>query len=284
MSGAIWFKSIGGNETTLPIQVTGASSAYAGMDILRPTGYEDHQLAYCLSGSGFFQCAGTTYQINKNMLFFFRQGIPHAYGPQTACWMLKWVSFTGPGSTAILDYLRYPDFSVSTTANPDVSVLFDQLSAQRMQEDHFRAAILLQTLLVEALPHAAPSDGQQRLEQVIQRIRTSYMDALTLEELALVYQSSVSYLCRMFRKTYGTTPVEYLNRHRIAIAKTLLLDFRREIRDIAVETGFNNPDYFCTVFRRLAGCSPTAFREQYGMPPQQGTSQPKSKKPVRSRQ
>lgn len=265
MIGGTWFLNTGANEIALPIQVTAASSAYVGMEIQRPEGYEEHQLALCYAGSGFFDCGGIHATIEPGTLFFFRQGVPHAYGPRTENWMLKWVAFSGPGSVAILDHLRYPDFSVFSMDNPDTGDLFDQLATQWAHEQPFRAALLLQTLLAEVLPNPVPSEDQNRLTAVIQIIQTRYMDCLSLDDLATVHQSSASYLCRAFRAAFGATPIEYLNRHRIAIAKTLLLDSRSEIRDIAAATGFANPDYFCTAFKRLSGCSPTAFRERYGM-------------------
>ena len=265
MIGRTWFLNPGTNEIALPIQVTSASSAYVGMNIQRPEGYEEHQLALCYAGLGYFECGEAHTVIEPGTLFFFRQGVPHAYGPLGENWMLKWVAFSGPGSAAILDHLRYPDFSVFSMENPDTGDLFDQLATQWAHEQPFRAALLLQTLLAEALPNPVPSEDQNRLAEVTHAIQTRYMDCLSLDDLATVHQSSASYLCRAFRAAFNATPIEYLNRHRISIAKTLLLDSRREIRDIATATGFANPDYFCTAFKRLSGCSPTSFRERYGM-------------------
>ena len=265
MIGGTWLLNTGANEIALPIYVTGASSAYVGMNILRPQGYQDHQLALCYAGSGYFSCGGVQTSIEPGTLFFFRQDVPHAYGPCGENWMLKWVAFSGTGSAAILDHLRYPDHSVFFMENPDTDDLFNQLATQWAHDQPFRAALLLQTLLAEALPHRVPAADQNRLNKVIHTMQTRYMECLSLVDLAAVHQSSASYLCRAFRSAFGTTPIEYLNRHRIAIAKTLLLDSRREIRDIAMATGFANPDYFCTAFKRWSGCSPTAFRERYGM-------------------
>lgn len=255
-----------GSET-LPIQVTAASSLYEGTDIVRPNGYEDHQLTLCVAGSGFFTHEGVRHAVVPGTLFHFRREIPHAYGPDGPGWMLKWVCFNGSGTEAILDHLGYGKAGVVPHTGSDLTGLFDPLVTLLDREEPFRAALMLQQLLTDALPPIGHTEARQRLEEVIRRIRTQYAQCLTLEDLAAAHGSSPSYLCRTFRAVHGTTPVEYLNRHRIERASALLLDSRKSIRDIAAACGFVHPDYFCTAFRRHKGCSPTLFREQYGMAP-----------------
>lgn len=66
---------------------------------------------------------------------------------------------------------------------------------------------------------------------------------------------------RLFIKETGRTPTEYLTDKRISYAK-LLIDTMLEhggisIKEIALQSGFDDPYYFSRVFKKVTGKSPT---------------------------
>ena len=69
------------------------------------------------------------------------------------------------------------------------------------------------------------------------------------------------YLTRIFHREIGISPWEYLCLYRVHAAKVLLSSTALPIRDIAAETGFQDPAYFSRVFRKIAGMSPGDFRK-----------------------
>ena len=59
------------------------------------------------------------------------------------------------------------------------------------------------------------------------------------------------------------TIVEYINVHRIELAKQELKDDpEQKIIDIAYSCGFQSLSQFNRTFQKFAGCSPTKYREQ----------------------
>jgi AraC-like DNA-binding protein len=78
-----------------------------------------------------------------------------------------------------------------------------------------------------------------------------------LERLGLSY----AHVSRLFRKTFGLTPVEYRNAVRLERAKALLRDPRLTVAQVAYATGFDDPAYFTRLFRRQNGVPPSAFRQ-----------------------
>jgi len=67
-------------------------------------------------------------------------------------------------------------------------------------------------------------------------------------------------LHRKLKATLGTSAIEFLNRERLGIAKTLLLQSELNIAEIAYTAGFNNPNYFGRIFKKSYGHTPSAFR------------------------
>jgi len=86
-------------------------------------------------------------------------------------------------------------------------------------------------------------------------------DPITLEEVSHALHVSTFYFCKMFKKATGLTFTDYLSRVRIERSKNLLLDPNRRISEVAFEVGFGSLTHFNRVFRRLAGQSPSDFRE-----------------------
>ena len=75
------------------------------------------------------------------------------------------------------------------------------------------------------------------------------------------------YLTRIFHREIGVSPWEYLSLYRIHAAKELLISTAFPVRDIAAETGFQDPAYFSRVFRKAAGMSPGDFRKLHVQDP-----------------
>jgi len=56
------------------------------------------------------------------------------------------------------------------------------------------------------------------------------------------------------------SPHNYIVRCRIERAKTLLVEAKLPILDVAFEVGYKSQSHFTTCFGRLAGVTPAAFR------------------------
>jgi AraC-type DNA-binding domain-containing proteins len=99
-----------------------------------------------------------------------------------------------------------------------------------------------------------------RTEEVIQYIEQNYADKLELEELAKKFQISSRYIRRQILEKRGMTCSRYITMLRIGKAKKMLYDRSYSMTEIAVQSGFGTSQYFCRVFSRLEGMSPTQFR------------------------
>ncbi|QHT61866.1 AraC family transcriptional regulator [Paenibacillus lycopersici] len=86
-----------------------------------------------------------------------------------------------------------------------------------------------------------------------------YREPVTLRDLAGFTGRTPNHISHAFKSVTGLTPIEYLHHVRIAKAKELMFDRMMPISEIAEETGFCDQAYFNRVFKKLTGCSPTAF-------------------------
>lgn len=87
-----------------------------------------------------------------------------------------------------------------------------------------------------------------------------YATPITIEQLSNQVALSPYYLIRLFRRVYKQTPHQYLIHLRIARAKELLSRSDLSITEICVTVGFESLGSFSTLFSKVVGISPSAYR------------------------
>jgi AraC family transcriptional regulator len=102
----------------------------------------------------------------------------------------------------------------------------------------------------------APKD----LRLVRDFIEANLASDLSLEQIASCVGLSVGHLSSQFRKIMRISPHQYVLQRRIRRAKEMLGHTHLSLSEIGSRVGFGNPQHFTTVFRRIAGVAPSAYR------------------------
>ncbi len=101
---------------------------------------------------------------------------------------------------------------------------------------------------------------------VISRARSYITDHqgedLSLGQVAQAVNMSAFYFCKTFKKATGMTFTDYLARVRVEKVKNLLLNPHKRVSEAAYEAGFQSLSQFNRVFRKIAGESPSRYRER----------------------
>ena len=82
----------------------------------------------------------------------------------------------------------------------------------------------------------------------------------SLKELSSELGISYSAFNQFFKEQTGLSPVRYLGQMRMQRAKYKLLKTDLSIKAIAQDCGFTSTEYFCGVFRKEMGITPSEFR------------------------
>ena len=86
--------------------------------------------------------------------------------------------------------------------------------------------------------------------------------ALRVSDLAEMCGVSEVYFRAEFKKFYGSSPLEYIKKRRIEIARQLLSTGLYNVTQVAERAGFDSISYFSAEFRRLTGVTPLAYSKR----------------------
>ena len=132
-------------------------------------------------------------------------------------------------------------------------------SAAAAEKAGFRPCLICRP---ELAPGAAPIDAAERLaHDAVRRIEAGALESQSLSELASDLGITDRHLRRVMLKTFGATPIEIAQTHRLLTAKRLLRETRRPIAEIAFASGFQSLRRFNSLFRDSYGMAPSRVRQ-----------------------
>ena len=109
----------------------------------------------------------------------------------------------------------------------------------------------------------AEEQTDPRLTKVIRYIETHYGDKLDLETLARLCHLSAGQFSRLFKRSFNSTPNEYIMKTRINAACHDLETSDLSVTEIALNHGFFDCSHFGKQFHAMMGVSPKTHRKKW---------------------
>lgn len=256
-------------ESNLPIYLTSVGLHDCQPHILRKDGYNYPQILYCTKGSGTLKLGGDCIRIPPMTAIFIPAEFPHEYYPDEDIWDIHWIAPSGFAISSVLAQFGLTEPSVFTLS--DISLLehfFRRMHESLMSDSifgNYRASGYLYDFLIEfhrlTSGHTSAAAPNSLITKAVDYINSNFTKTITLQQLCDATGISKQHLCRLFQSVMNTRPMEYIAKRRIQAAKELLSHTELPIEEIAEQTGFCSGSYFCKLFRRYEGITPTQFRK-----------------------
>ena len=90
-------------------------------------------------------------------------------------------------------------------------------------------------------------------------IEDNYNKEIRLKDVAEAVAISPQYFCKIFKEELGVNFVDYLTSVRMEEAKKMIKQKKMSIKEICFTIGYNDPNYFSRLFKKIVGVSPTEF-------------------------
>jgi two-component system response regulator YesN len=156
---------------------------------------------------------------------------------------------------ALHSSLELTETEMNEGVNTDISQLDAFIDANKMRDwvkDH-----------LSCLCQGEPQQLSPLVCKAQAYIRKHYAEDITLQNLAPELFVSPNYLGRIFREQTGYKLCDWLNKYRVEIAKSLLMnDPELKTYEVANKVGFSSYKYFSVCFLKYAGCSAREYRSQ----------------------
>lgn len=225
-------------------------------------------LQYIASGA----CAFNGIDVVAPAILFIKPGLPARYIVDSNCndFTTYWIKFGGEQASALVERIgSNEENEVLIPADPKrIKEAFIDITDEENYTDIDDSLYALGDFykiisLIGISGHAIKEKSISSYTQIIlDYIHNNYSSPISENSLAELVNLSTNYMHRVFLNDMQTTPINYLNHHRIKCAKKILRDCDLPMSKVAADVGISGGDYFCRVFRKYNnGMSPTEYRK-----------------------
>ncbi len=246
------------------------------------------EIVVILNGSAIHIIDGTEYPISKGHIYVINQGTQHGYKDVNNLEyfniMFKLEDFflsdelkKLPGFQALLIlepfYRKNDNFSsklvLGSIELKKVETILDSILEEYLsKQDGYNSMIqsyLTALLIFLSREYYFNKENYSKkifkLSEVISLIETKYTENITIDILSSMSCMSKRNFIRVFKHNYGTTPIDYIMNLRFKKACELLKSSNNSISQIALECGFDDPNYFSRQFKKQIGKTPMQWRK-----------------------
>lgn len=257
--------STGEHPELLPFHVVTVGTEHEQEPRNRPKGAPFHHLLVVQKGSGTFQTANSTADLEEGTVVFIHKNTPIRYFRKGSCFQTGWVTFDGPAVDDLLTYFHMDAFAVCHSQDISQQVRQCYHLVKRGSDPAELSAFLFQ-ILIAAFTQMQHDQISPHITKAKAFLQAHYQENISVGDVAKGIGICSSLLYRLFRETEGLTPVSYLQNLRIQKAKQLLLaQPGLQIARVAKACGFEDCAYFCKVFKAREHMTPKAFQTKYAL-------------------
>ncbi len=130
----------------------------------------------------------------------------------------------------------------------------------------FEALAIMERFISEAETQIAVKErgqGNDNMKKLLNYIQEHYAEPLTLGDMARHFHFNPSYLSSYFTAHNEEGFIDYLHKVRIGKAEEMLRTSDEPISEISGMVGYSDHSYFCKVFKKSTGFSPSRYRRQF---------------------
>ena len=222
---------------------------------------------YTISGCEEVEYGGRVFQVDKGKAFLLSVPEKHRYYlPESSDhWEFLYISFCGYELVKLAYEIRRLSGPVSARYCTEEILEAAQNIITKVIDgslNSYQASVLAYDFMMKMLSASEqlPSRGLD-LHQIMHNYCLKNMERHpNIEELAAVSGYSRGHFYRKFKEETGCNPHEFILDLKMRYALRKLQTENITIKEVAAACGFDDPSYFCKVFRKHYGVTPALFR------------------------
>ncbi len=251
----------------LPVNIFGIGFEENQSNIIRKEGFHVHQFFLCTAGEGEIVLQNKKSHVKSGDFYFIPSHLPHEYYALKEKWKVQWIAFYADEklmeTAELKDFLIFPSDKLQNLDSyykRIFSVLKNETASGKFEASSILFEMISEIYSGMNKEKEFSENEKDTIDKAISFIDQNFCKYFTIDELSDNCGVSPQYLCRLFQKHYQMRPFQYLALKRIQRAKELLQKPSIPVSEIAKQVGYDDFSYFCSVFKKNEGISPTQFR------------------------
>ncbi|SFD46979.1 transcriptional regulator, AraC family [Chitinophaga sp. CF118] len=156
------------------------------------------------------------------------------------------------------------DHEVTELINKLIRVCSSQDKAKNIYADLHMKELLIRLIQTQHLKQVTldslTDNNHNRLNYVLNYIQEHLTEKIAVDVLSRKAYLSRNMFFKWFKEQFGITPLEYINRERLKLAKQLLCKPEHNIYTVSKLCGFSDVNYFVRIFKKMEGTTPKAYQ------------------------
>lgn len=232
-----------------------------------------YQIHYITDGSGEYEDATGSHSIGPGTLIINKPGDWRRFTPSGETgWVENYLAFNWPLAERLVDQVLLS----SQKSVYDVGIREDILetchhifeSANKGEEglQQYISGMLLKLFGVILTCREQDGGSEERLEGTIRKacffIKRNISRNIDFKKIASENNLGYEHFRKVFKQVVGFPPGQYHLHLKIAMAKKMLGSTNKSVKEISYDLGFDSVYYFCRLFKKKTGVTPTQVRKQ----------------------
>lgn len=135
---------------------------------------------------------------------------------------------------------------------------------EKTQGYQYQCTACLYEILARCSRQTAQEKADGRIQPSVDYLEENWnQPEMNMGEIARRSFMSEVYFRRLFKQRFGVSPQKYLVQLRIQKAAALIHTGYYTLKEVAVMCGYRDYKYFSVEFKRLKGCTPSAYRKGF---------------------
>ncbi|EFU41492.1 transcriptional regulator, AraC family protein [Paenibacillus vortex V453] len=247
--------------------------------VIRAAGsLNNFNIHYVASGKGCIEIDNVVHTLGPGeAVLYFPMQAQRYYSSEDDPWDVRWFHFYGSGLQNYFIERGFHKNQLWSIRQPSAfeeahEALLTEAETHRMLKPAQLSTLTYSLLAVFVEQASALSDDNKsnssanRILELLPIMQQEAAQPFILEEWAARLGVTTYYFCKLFRNVMEMTPMDFVTRCRLQMAKQWLLDHKEKtIGQIAVEAGYPSVSYFNKRFMEHEGMTPSSYRRLYGV-------------------
>lgn len=277
-----------------PLNYVSCGNLLSKQDFLHPRRNLDcYVLIMVKEGTLYINQEGRNYEIHPYQYIYLKANEEHfGYAPSAGKLSYLWVHFWLNGEDTVIqedallfnnstkelrkpmnDNYIMPEYG-EISMNQKTPLLFNQLLDLSRNDNIYSEQMLnyaLSLLIMEISQEFVDKHSNNRqnippnVAKIMDWIKANYYQSLSVTSLAKEFGYNPDYLSAVFKKSTNTSLVHFINKTRVEVSKSLLINYDLSIKEAAFSCGFTDEKYFMKTFKKYETMTPSQYKKAFVM-------------------